>query len=99
MNDQLMEIAYSLAIQQYVSAELSVFSDLLSQFPDTDFSDLLHAAEHSMQLHIAALGFARNVRGQILTYEKAEERLIAQFREFPPSTCVQAFHNAYKQTH
>ena len=98
MNEPLMDTAYSLARQHYKAAAQSVFSGLDSQFSSAGFDTVHHAAERAMQLHLAALDFARKVWAGSFPYEKAEERLRTQFSDFPASTCQRAFSDAYTET-
>jgi hypothetical protein len=93
-----MDIAYSLATQHYRLAQHALFADLQSQFSDAGFDTLHNVAERSIQLHIAALDFARKVWINNISYEKAEEFLRTQFSEFPASTCNRAFSEAYTET-
>ena len=98
MNDQMMDTAYSLALQHVRSAALSVFTDLQSQFSNDDFDTLHHAAERSIQLHIAANELARKVWADSIPFEKAGEILRTRFSEFPASTCGRAFSDAFTET-
>jgi hypothetical protein len=94
MNEPLMDTAYSLARQHCDTARLAVFSGLDSQFSGEGFDTVHHAAERAMDLHLAALGFARKVWCGNLPSEKAVELLRTQFSDFPASTCQRAFSDA-----
>jgi hypothetical protein len=98
MNEPLLDAAYSLARKQFEAAVLAVFSNLDAQFPSTAFESVHHASERAMHLYFAALGFAQKVWAGCLSYDKAQEVLQAQFNEFPVSTCLRAFEDAYTQT-
>jgi hypothetical protein len=48
-----------------------------------------------MDLHLSAREFASRVRGETISYEKAEAALVTKFSEFPAEVCRKALGDSY----
>ena len=94
MTKTLLELAYISAVTHYKAARLAVFSELSAANPDTDFDALHHASSRALDLHVSSLEFAKRVWAKSLTYEKAEESLMAKFSEFPHEVVREALASA-----
>ena len=98
MDSSLLDLAYSKAAAHYKEATLAVFNDLRAANPKGDFDVIYRASVRAMELHFSSLKLAERVWAQSLSYEKAEESLIAQFQEFPQAVSQRAFGAAYSAT-
>lgn len=95
MGTPLFELAYASAAIHYKEATLAVFRELSAANPNVDFDVLYRASTRGMELHISSLKFAVRIWARSITFEKAEQSLIAQFSEFPPEVCRRALNAAH----
>ena len=96
MNDPLLEAAYTIARSQYNEACHKACTKLQEQFPEAGFDPTHHAIERGMKLYLASDAIASKIWEGSIAYEKAEESLHNQFKDFPESTIDRAFSEAYR---
>jgi len=97
MQTPLLELAYVSAAAHYKQARLAVFNELSAASPGTNFDVLHQASARALDLHVSSLTFAERVWAKSISYEKAEESLLARFSEFPREVVRRALSAAHAE--
>ncbi|BCX48690.1 hypothetical protein HAHE_25980 [Haloferula helveola] len=92
-----MSSAYRTARENLKAAELATFKSLDAAFPSEEFDAIHQASRRGMRLRSEAIDLARKVWAGSMQYEKAEEIIRSQFRDFPAQTVDGALAEAYQE--